>query len=272
MAGLPDILFIAGFPRSGTTWTAQAVSTALDVPLLFEPFNWSMNPGGNPYQMRYLPAGADDWQHGKVLRDALRNPRFRDADKVVVKDVHALLALGLIADRFPVRSMVTLVRHPCPVAASWSRLDWSAGDAIGRLLDQPEAVESHLAPHVEHLESCRSDPWRALGAYWGATYLLLTELDAQDRIIRHEDLCAEPVAELSSIARGIGSPANEERLVAYLGEHDRESDQSPTSFHTYRPTAAIGDRWRATMDRAVALTVWEASEPFGVAERWYDAP
>ncbi|MDZ7679681.1 MAG: hypothetical protein U5K29_14155 [Acidimicrobiales bacterium] len=272
MVRLPEILLIAGFPRSGTTWTAQAVSAALDAPLVFEPYNWSMNPAGSPYQMRYLPAGSDDWRHGKVLRDALRALDVDDAKRVVVKDVHALLALGFLGDRFPVRSTVTLVRHPCPVAASWSGLGWGAGDAIGRLLSQPALVEGHLAAHLERLEASRADPWRALGAYWGATYLVLTELDAQDRIVRHEDLCADPVSELARVAAGLDGSFDQERLVAYLAEHDRDGGESPTPFYTYRPTATVSERWRTTLDPVVARTVWEACEPFGVADRWYEAP
>src|SRR3989442_4909 len=76
---------VAGFPRTGTTWIAQVLSRAEGV--------------------AWPPAPADG------------------ADRVMVKAVHAPLALEWIWARLGPRIVVVL-RHPLNVIASWLELGW----------------------------------------------------------------------------------------------------------------------------------------------------
>ena len=58
--------------RSGTSWVAGMLATAGNGHLIYEPYNWNLNPDGSVYRLQYIPSEPPDWRFDEVLRDRFR--------------------------------------------------------------------------------------------------------------------------------------------------------------------------------------------------------
>ncbi len=87
-------LFLFGMGRSGTSWAAGMLATAVNGHLIYEPYNWNLNPDGSVYRLQYIPSEPPDWRFDEVLRDRFRDlpPDGRPA---VVKEVMTVLAAAI---------------------------------------------------------------------------------------------------------------------------------------------------------------------------------
>ncbi len=268
-------IFVTGMQRSGTTWIARALAAATRSRLVHEPFNWRLHGDDGKrfrYYMRYLPRGQADPEFTAILREAVNGARQPQLpwlrDSVVVKDVHASLAVEAVHDELrPLTAIV--VRHPCATALSWAHLEYGIGNGFSALLGQEELQRDHLAPFVTHMRK-RDDYFFQLGAWWGAVYYTLARL-AQGHPdwlwISHEAVCREPVAEFKSLLGSAGLRMAP-RGRRFLAAHDHgQNEERPYSVD--RAAATEPDKWRGRLDADAAKRVIDGASPFGVLERFY---
>src|SRR5262245_34017377 len=159
-ARLKQPIFVAGLPRSGTTWIASVLGGTAGTAYFHEPFNYRNVPESAPFAMRYLraddpaPEFAAYCQRcfsGRQRHRAVtsRQPKWRrrlpfSFGRILIKDVHSLFALDWIDQRFGPRIVVVL-RHPMAFADSWFRMaGGKSEEVIDRLLSQTALLEDFL--------------------------------------------------------------------------------------------------------------------------------
>ena len=157
---IKDTIVLTGSPRSGTTWLMEILRVIPGYTDLFEPLNPIYFPEAFEvgFQSRtYLPP-KKNWQEGeKYLREVLTSRLLHDAssfekgnykkrkiafhlfsflhqlkpeilmhqlvgNKLVVKFIRLNRLLPWVAERFQLRKMILIIRHPCSVVASQLRI------------------------------------------------------------------------------------------------------------------------------------------------------
>jgi hypothetical protein len=134
---LKDTIAIVGTPRSGTTWLMEVFAKIPNYTYYFEPINpiWFPQIRGLGFQSRtYLPPGID-WLEGEdYFKKAFTgrvfslNPPIKSkpdaimqrmiGKKLIIKFVRANRLLPWMADKFQLRGIFFIIRHPCAVVAS----------------------------------------------------------------------------------------------------------------------------------------------------------
>ena len=189
------------------------------------------------------PAELEDAVAGRGLSARLRSaattaePRGPvTAARVVVKSVHAALALEWIRARFDV-DVVVVLRHPLNVLASMLDLDMPDRD---RALDRVPRVATRYAdgwgvplpsPDAPALERAA---WQV-----GLLQAALTEAPGVTVTVSHDEVCLGPVAAFRSTFEKLALPwtdAVEQHLV--------ESDRPGSGYKTQRVAALQPQRWK----------------------------
>ena len=196
-----------------------------------------------------------------------RNPALDD-HRLLVKTVHAPLALEWIASEFEIDVLI-LLRHPGSILASWISLD--IGEQYVPFAETP-AVR-HLAeewgvrlPGPDHLEQM----------IWQIGMLVVALERAAERhpewVVRtHEQMCVDPIAQFHRLYDDLGLQWNEQ-TEEFLVDNNRPGK----GFRTRRLATDQLDSWkhRLTPDQIRALqrvmswlplTAWSA-EDFAVAD------
>ncbi len=181
---------------------------------------------------------------------------------VVVKTVHAPLALEWLVDRFPLVRVVVVVRHPANVLCSWREL---------RLPDQDRALDQHPAVQRDYLTPWNVRPPTAdpvARAAWHVCLLTAALLDAAERhsewvVVLHEDLCAAPIPRFGALAQELGLPwrNDAERFL-------RESDRPGDGFAVQRRAGEQPDRWRSRLAPEGVRALATAAAQFPGLDRW----
>jgi hypothetical protein len=166
-----------------------------------------------------------------------RSRQGRDTGRLVVKSVHAPLAVDWLASEFEIDVLV-LLRHPGNVLASW--LDLSLNERFVRLEEDP-AVRDHfvdrwglLPPGPEPLERMI---WQI-----GLLTAALEEAAAAHPgwvLQTHEGLCRDPRRTYRGVFDALGLNWTD-ATEAYLASHDRAGE----GFLTDRVAADLPDRWQ----------------------------
>lgn len=210
-----DTVFVAGSGRGGTSWLSEVINHDRDYRYVFEPFNPAEVPLARPFgYRRYIRPGEshpDLWERArKVVSGGVRGPwtdRFHRrfiARKRLIKDIRANLFLGWLARSFPEMPIVFILRHPCAVALSKTRLGWSS--RLEEFLEQPELVRDFLSPVVEEMRAAPTEFERHVFAWCVETLVPLTHLEpGRAHLVFYENLCETPEAELRGISDYLGS-------------------------------------------------------------------
>lgn len=265
----PRVL-LAGMPRSGTTWAAAALGAALGCPQRMEPLHPDTAPEAyRRAAWRYHRAADAHPELDQVVLEAFAE------DPVVVKDVHALLAVERIA-AVADPAVVLLSRHPVAVAASWQRVGWLTDDLAGphleRLADQPDLLEDHLGAHEAALVRT-DDPLHNLGALWGAVHRVWQDqMEAHPGwvLVRHEDLCGAPRSAFEALLTSLGvtlSDVGEVVLDQFLDHFDADPGPDHDPFSISRRTASEPNKAETALPPADARRVLTAVEAFEVSRR-----
>jgi hypothetical protein len=162
---------------------------------------------------------------------------------LVVKTVHAQLALDWIAERFPVKVLVVL-RRPLNVVSSWKQMGWlhAGADVLGELdprsLSRLERASGVAAvsggPPLEQAT-------QLIGLLTGAL-LDATRRHPEWSVVAHEALCAEPHRCFRIAASELG--------LGWSGAVDRmldELNRPGTRYETLRVAADLDDVWRTRL-------------------------
>ena len=158
---------------------------------------------------------------------------------VVVKTVHAPLALEWVATRFE-PAVVVVLRHPLNVIASLLELGLPDRD---RGLDRDPVIRQRLLEPLGIRAPSGNEPdaWRTA---WQVGLLTTALEGAATRnpewaVVTHEDLCVEPDRAFQALCERLGLPWSDE-----IGRHLAESDRPGTGFSTNRVRSDEPDRWR----------------------------
>ena len=190
------------------------------------------------------------------------SPSTVPAVVVVVKTVHAPLALEWLVDRFSPVRVVVVLRHPANVLSSWRELG---------LPDQDRALDQHPVVQRDYLTPWNVRPPPAdpvARAAWQVCLLTAVLLDAAARhaewlVVVHEDLCAAPVPRFGALARALGLPwrNDAERFL-------RESDRPGDGFAGQRRAGEQPDRWRSRLAPEGVRALATAAAQFPGLDRW----
>lgn len=170
--------------------------------------------------------------------------RPRSSENVVVKSVHACLAVEWVAAQFDPH-VVVVRRSPLNVLASWKTLG-HGGDP--KLVAQLADVAWRRWKVRVPADGAGLAVRRAivLGVLTGA----LADGCARHRewtVVRHDDVSAEPVERLRALADAVGLDFSEQ-AESYV----RQSNQPGTGYTTKRVAGTATDKWRTVLTESEA--------------------
>jgi len=168
---------------------------------------------------------------------------------VVVKSVHASLALDWVADRFH-PGVAVVLRHPLNTIASWLEFGWG-----GCYLDTHPKVRKRFAARWD-LPELGADRSLVASVTWEVALFTSVLHDSLDRhpewlAVSHESLCADPVGGFQGLFTylGLAWTAEAERFI-------RESNRAGRGYETARVAAEQPDRWRRRLTAEQVREIW----------------
>jgi hypothetical protein len=269
-------ILVFGSGRSGTNWLAETINYDQAHRFIVEPFNRERVPLAAGFsKMQYLRPDDDDPRFVEPAR-AIFQGRVRCpwtdsmnarsiAHSRVIKDVRSSLLSGWIASHFPGMPLVYIVRHPCAVAHSRTRLNW-VPRAAAVYLDQTALMEDHLEPFRDVIEGTYSPFLRHVVDWCIENYVPMRQLDlARPCIVQYEWLAADRVRELRRVFDHIGQPFG----IEAVRRSERPSATSFTSpanrAHAKRDTS---DLWHEQRPRSEIRAAMNIVDRFGL-ESWF---
>jgi hypothetical protein len=171
------------------------------------------------------------------------------AERVMVKSVHAPLALEWIYARLQPR-MLVVQRHPLNVVASWLELGWG-----GCALETNPTVRRRFAGRWE-LPELGPDASPTQRLAWEAGLFTSALEDALARHpewigASHEQLCVDPSSGFRSLFARLDYPWSA-RVEAYLAEANSPGE----GWSTQRVAAEQPERWRERLTRDQVEEIW----------------
>jgi hypothetical protein len=265
-------VFVAGSPRSGTTWLAEVINHDHRYRTIFEPFRpGRVRATGHFRSRQYLRPGAEDPALAgpieRVLTGRVRsgwtdqhNTRLVSTRRLV-KDPWSNLFLGWIADRFPEVPIVLVLRHPCAVVHSQLAMGaWKWHVDLDDVLSQPDLVEDVLEPYLEVVRAAGTDFERHVALWCIENLVALRQLEGKRAfVVTYEDLCLRPAPVLGGLFGFLGRPLDD----ADLPRLDRPSALSRKDS-AIATGASLVDGWRAHVDPATVRRADEMLEAFGL--------
>ena len=227
-AGSDTSRFLAGSPRSGTTWIAEMVTAGQNMRLVFEPFHPEEVPSSRAFEHRqYLRPNSCEQPYRQVAeRIVSGSTRSSWSDRFnhttlprgrLIKEVRANLMLGWLHARFPRMPICLVIRHPAAVLASQKGIDWDFHAETARLLAQDQLMEDHLTPFVDLLRRAESEIEQSLLVWCVENYVPLQQLRRGDlHVVCYEHLVERPEDEFRKLMSFYQLPFNDE-LMSLVG-------------------------------------------------------
>lgn len=269
-------VFIAGSPRSDTTWIQELSNYRLDHRVVFESFRGKMVP---------LCACFRDWQYLRASTNDL--PLLRVAERVIsgelhnewidqfntdpvyhkrlIKDVRANLMLPWLHAHFPEMPIVLVLRHPFAVVSSQLRLGWRMIPAD--LLAQEDLVSDHLRTVCNEISLC-TDDFEHNMLLWCIENMVSIKTLASGTIsvVFYERLLLEPERECQRLFERIGYEYRED-VLEYIDCPSRLStDDSPIKTGA-DPIA----NWQEVADEKQILRMLDLLRLFGLEKIYGEA-
>ena len=205
-----DSLVLAGTGRSGTTWISEVINYRNEYRLMDEPDrNGRIEAFAHFNAIQYIRPNDDNPAYIEPLRLALtgrlRNDwadRFNTriiSNKRLVKFIRASLYLKWLVNHFPGLRVALLLRHPCAVCLSQSRLDWEIS-LHDILLAQPELMEDFLEPFRDQIAAADTLFEKRFWMWTVENYVALSQLETGDvHLAFYENFCEEPEREIEKL-------------------------------------------------------------------------
>jgi len=200
--------------------------------------------------------------------------------RLLAKEPHALMLTLPLVQNLDCKVLV-LVRHPGGQVSSKLSLDWTQRrDRAESLLDQPKLIEDHLGWLPSLLEENERSPVKDLGLMWRAQYDVLLDYleeigDSEHfRIVRHEDVCLNPIEQFSSLydwADLSWTPKVEEtisELTSADNPAERSENADPHQYRHRRDSSTVVDVWKQRLTSEQIRALRAITEP--VASEFYD--
>jgi hypothetical protein len=132
-----NTIVMAGSPRSGTTWLSEILHTIPQSCIIHEPLRpWAV-PEVDALGLgwkAYIAPGVDWPELEEFMRGVLTGqilnrhttsraslPEILRSERWIVKSVRANRLLRWMTEKFPIRTPILLIRHPCAVVSSQMR-------------------------------------------------------------------------------------------------------------------------------------------------------
>ena len=184
-----------------------------------------------------------------------------DAGTMLVKSVHAALAVQWIADRIGARVLVVR-RHPFSILASWRTM----GIAVGRRQIPDEAVRYFATRWGCDLPPPGATPFEE--AAWRVGFLTSALDDVADHhpeytVAEHELVCRDPHNELAALAVNLGID-----WTAAASAFVQEADRPGTGWELRRVATDQLDVWRHSLSPDEARAAADVLLEFPVGRRW----
>lgn len=173
----------------------------------------------------------------------------RDRVVSVIKSVVANMRLPVLARALPDVRFVLIVRHPCGVAASLERGIREAKMAAPRVYDAQLALPPAAKHGLDREAADQLSPDEAAAAVWMITneYAMETTRDqANVRILKYEDLCADPLAVGRDLFSWVGLPWAAE-TEDFIGLSLDKPDDSSAYHAVVRNPLVAANRWKETL-------------------------
>jgi hypothetical protein len=275
-----EAILLAGSGRSGTTWVSDLLCRVPGTQRIFEPLRQAARwrpPGTWPsVRSPYLrPEGEYPGWHA-LLRDVLTG-RCRSywtdpsrtsffPDRYLIKEIRANLMLGYIHDHFQPR-IIHVLRHPCAVVASRTRLDWRVN--LGDLLQQEELLEDELAGLAGDIERARSDSVASHAIWWAVeSHVAGRQLRERPHFrAYYERLVSEPEASLRAMLEWLGldgdgidaAKIRRSSRTTWRGGKSQEGRHSTATLSTWKKQLSQEEQ-RVVLDWAYRLGVEDYGE------------
>ncbi len=222
-----DAIVISGSSRSGTTWLMEILETLRGYRSIFEPLNreWYKevrNIHLEGYPRPYIPPDVENPDlenylgrvfQGKVSGHVELRPRlktifkFLTSPKVVVKFIRANRLLPWIYNRFRVRAIYLMIRHPCATIASQLNIGWRIDPrvwtpVVKELFNHDPDVRDELLRIIKRPED-PVEPWALM---WALDYYIPLSMPRPHPwyTVVYEKLLLDGESELGNIFRWIG--------------------------------------------------------------------
>lgn len=252
-------ILVTGAHRSGTTWVGKMLAANPDAAYISEPLNVLHRRGVYRAEVKhwyqyitaeneanYLPAFQQllnfryhlfaELGSLRSQKDFLRMGRDLSifmkgkllGQRALLKDPFAVFSTPWFAQKLNCKIVIT-IRHPGGFASSLKRLDWRFD--FRDLLDQPMLMRDHLEADRAEMESMPADDivgqsallWRMIYRSVHATRQWFPDF----KVVRHEDLSLDPVAEYKSLYGSLGLTFDEKVRDTILNS---SSSENPTEL------------------------------------------
>jgi hypothetical protein len=166
---------------------------------------------------------------------------------------------------------VVVVRHPAAAVASYRRLGWRFG--LDTLTTQPDLMRDHLEPLLGGVDPGAVTPVEEGALLWTAYYTVLGRyLDRNPEmiVVRHEDISADPLAELAALYEPLGldlTPRIRRAIERHTGAHNPAGPDPNRVHRLRRDSEADLGRWRTELPPEDVATIKMITAD--VAARWY---
>lgn len=271
-----DAVFVAGSGRSGTTWLSEIINHRGDYRYIFEPFHPDRVALARPFGYRRYVRPGDEQPElreraRKIVRGEVRGPwvdRFHRrfvARGRLIKDIRANLMLAWLAAEFPEMPVILLLRHPCAVALSRTRLGWRS--RLDEFMEQPALVQDFLAPVAEEMRAARTEFERHVFVWCVESYVPLTQLgEGRAHLVFYERLRERPEEEIGGLFHYLGAGAREVPPKAFRAPSALSRSDSATS------SDAAVDRWRGELSEEQVRRAVEILGYFGLDRVYSESP
>ncbi len=276
-----DPILVCGAPRTGTSWTAKILTRGGNVRYFREPFSHGgfaddHGVAGYPYYRAGAVPPAYERAWKRVFSfEPLQQRRWLMADsrgrlqrtafwpaRLLIKEVNCILALDWLADRHPLRILIT-IRHPCGYVASALRIH-AAGEVVAELDDlrsQPAVMAEFSDVDREWIMGLR-DPVAQLAAAYGIVYKIIGDQlisHPEWAIVQHEALCLDPRTAFRRLSQLLDLRYTRD-MDALLSETTCSRDTA--TYSVRRVSSEEPDKWKHELTSAQIDTVAEVVSRF----------
>jgi len=284
LADKDDTVWLFGNGRSGGTWVSSLINHKGDYRYLFEPLHPLLIDEVQSYPLfPYLrPSTQDSKLHrfysnvfnGKVQDKRITHYAYNRRiiyRRRLVKDIFANLCAAWVAEHFGSTRKLFLMRHPCAVALSKSKLKhWEWMEEPIQFLQRDQLLSDFLAPFEQTIQAAETYFEKQV-VVWCITNLIpLSQLNLADvHILFYEELVAEPGRHALKLYRylGHGHPESEAAEVIKTA-----STPSPTSREEeYKSSQDRLEAWKKDLQTSQVETATEILQRFGLAEIYNDS-